>query len=219
MCIGLSSDSYEALTEQESPYFCPHCTSNIQTKEIEELKKLVTSLTSELNSVKLQMLQLKDQHITYQPDLTPTETQSSSTPLTADNLSTGPSLTQSSQTLNPDIHSTITTILSEEREKEKHQLAESTKEDPQSRKTEDIDVSCKLIQKYLGTPVTITNAIRLGSKGSKPRLLKMSVSSKGEKGLILKNCVKLCNKSHPTDIQRVYITPDLTPKEQQEIRI
>jgi len=56
-----------------------------------------------------------------------------------------------------------------------HQLAESTKEDPQSRKTEDIDVSSKLIQKYLGTPVTITNA---GSKGVKPHLLKISVSSK-----------------------------------------
>jgi len=34
MCVGLSSDSYEAFIEQESPYFCPHCTSNIQTKEI-----------------------------------------------------------------------------------------------------------------------------------------------------------------------------------------
>jgi len=56
------------------------------------------------------MLQLKDQHITNQPDPTPTETQSSSTPLTADDVSTGPLLTQSSQTLNPDIHSTITTI-------------------------------------------------------------------------------------------------------------
>jgi len=52
-----------------------------------------------------------------------------------------------------------------------------------------------LIQKYIGTPMTITNAIRLGSKGAKPRLLKISVSSKHEKGLILKNCVKLCNKT------------------------
>ena len=97
-----------------------------------------------------------------------------------------------------------------------HQLTESTKEDPQSRKTEDIHVSSNLIQKYLGIPVTITNAIRLGSRGDKPRLLKISVSSKHEKALVLKNCVKLRNKNHPADIQRVYITPDLTLKEQQE---
>ena len=30
--VGLSSVSYEALTESESPYFCPQCASNIQTK-------------------------------------------------------------------------------------------------------------------------------------------------------------------------------------------
>ena len=42
------------------------------------------------------------------------------------------------------------------------------------------------------------------------------IYSKREKGLVLKNCVKLQNKNHPADIQRVYITPDLTPKEQQE---
>lgn len=221
-CVGLSCMSYEELSEQESPYFCPQCTSSNQSKEIEELRKLVNSLTSELNSVKLQMLQLKDQHTVNQPNTTQTESQSSSETATA-NPSPGPPPTQSPQTFNPDIHSTITTILSEEREKEKrqlnlivHQLTESTKEDPQSRKSEDIDVSSKLIQKYLGTPVTITNAIRLGSKGAKPRLLKISVSSKREKGMILKNCVKLRNKSHPADIQRIYITPDLTPKEQQE---
>lgn len=216
-CVCLSKKSYEALTEQELPYFCPHCASINQTKEVEELKKLVASLASELNSVKLQMQELKEQHANNNFS---TEAQSSST---TENLSIGPPPTQPSQTLNLDIHSIISTILSKEREKDKrqlnlivHQLTESTKEDPQSRKTEDIHVSSKLIQKYLGIPVTITNAIRLGSRGDKPRLLKISVSSKREKGLVLKNCVKLWNKNHPADIQRVYITPDLTPKEQQE---
>ena len=167
-------------------------------------------------------LQLKDQSTTKQTN-TPSEMQPSSTPKPSDNPSTGPPLTNSSQTPNPTIISTINAILSEEREKEKrqlnlivHQLAESTKEDPKSRKTDDIDASSKLIQKYIGTPATITNAIRLGSKGAKLRLLKISVSSKHEKGSILKNCTKLCNKDHPEDIQRIYITPDLTPKEQQE---
>ena len=130
-CACLSKKSYEALTEQELPYFCPHCVSINQTKEVEELKKLVASLISELNSVKLQMQELKEQHANNNFS---TEAQSSST---TDNLSIGPPLTQPSQTLNLDIHSTISTILSEEREKDKrqlnlivHQLTESTKEVP-----------------------------------------------------------------------------------------
>jgi len=90
-----------------------------------------------------------------------------------------------------------------------HQLAEYKQEEPQSRKAEDIS---KLIQKYLVVTSTVTNAIRLGSKGAKPRLLKISVSSKHEKKFNL----KLCNKEYPNDIQKIYITPDLTPKEQKE---
>ena len=86
------------------------------------------------------------------------------------------------------------------------------------KKAENKEVCSKLIQKYLGVSTTVTNAIRIGSKGAKPRLLKLSVSSKREKSLILKNRTKLRNKEHPNDIQRIYITPDLTPKEQKENR-
>ena len=73
-----------------------------------------------------------------------------------------------------------------------------------------------MIQIYLGVSATVTNAVRLGSKGAKPRLLKISVGSIQEKLLILKNCTKLWNKEFPDSIQKIYIAPDLTPKEQQE---
>ena len=130
-CACLSKKSYEALTEQERPYFCLHCVSINQTKDVEELKKLVTSLTSELNWVKLQMQKLKQQHANNHFS---TEAQS---PSTTDNLSIGPPPTQPLQALNFDIHSTISNILFEEREKDKHQimhqLTESTKKDLQSR--------------------------------------------------------------------------------------
>jgi len=86
------------------------------------------------------------------------------------------------------------------------------------RKVEDKEVCSKLIQKYLGVSTTVTNAIRIGSKGAKPCLLKLLVSSKSEKSLILKNCTKLRNKKHPNDIQRIYITLNLTPEEQKENR-
>ena len=34
----------------------------------------------------------------------------------------------------------------------------------------------------------------------------------------MRNCTKLCNTNFPTVIQKVFITPDLTPKEQEVIR-
>ena len=32
---------------------------------------------------------------------------------------------------------------------------------------------------------------------------------------MLRNCTKLRNSEHPPDVQRVFITPDLTPNEQK----
>jgi len=78
--------------------------------KIKELKKLVTSLTSKLNLVRSEMLQLKDQQTGNQPNLTLREAQSSFTPKTQSPL------TQSPQTSNPDIHTTITTMQKREGE-------------------------------------------------------------------------------------------------------
>ena len=58
-CIGLSKQSYEALSESESPYLCPHCTLSKQTKEIEDLKQLVKSLAENLSAAKNQIIALK----------------------------------------------------------------------------------------------------------------------------------------------------------------
>ena len=153
--------------------------------------------------------------------------QPSSTPKPSDKPSSGPPLTNSSQIPNPTIISTINAILSEEREKEKcqlnlivHQLAESTKEDPKSRKTDDIDASSKLIQKYIGTPATITSAIRLGSKGAKPRLLKIYVSSNHEKGLILKKTVQsFVTKTIPKTSKEFISHQTLLQRNNRKIRL
>jgi len=36
-----------------------------------------------------------------------------------------------------------------------------------------------------------------------------------EKALILLNSIKLRNENNPEEIQKIFITPDLTPKEQE----
>jgi len=46
-------------------------------------------------------------------------------------------------------------------------------------------------------------------------LIKVSVESERDKAMLLRNCTKLRSRDNPEDIQKVYIMPDLTPREQQ----
>jgi len=114
-------------------------------------------------------------------------------------------------------------LMSEEKEKEKrklnviiHNFPESTLEDAQARKQDDIKNINSLLAKYVGVSASISNAVRLGKKLESPRLLKIAVSSKEEKTLILRNRLKLRNKENPPNILKVFITSDLTPLEQQK---
>ena len=51
------------------------------------------------------------------------------------------------------------------------------------------------------------------TKFSSSRLLKIFIVT--EKALILLNSIKLRNENNPEEIQKIFITPDLTPKEQE----
>ena len=93
-----------------------------------------------------------------------------------------------------------------------YNLDESSDSDGQTRKKHDMDRSTSLVKEYLNVPVKVTNGVRLGKKGEKQRLLKISLSSDKEKAQVLCNCTKLRNSSHPEHIRKIYITPDLTPK-------
>ena len=67
------------------------------------------------------------------------------------------------------------------------------------------------IFKHLGVKTTVTNAIHLGKRGDKNRLLKVTVNSDKEKAAILRSCTRLRNDSTPSHLCKVYVTPDLTP--------
>ena len=62
-----------------------------------------------------------------------------------------------------------------------HNVPESKATDPQVRKKEDIDFVQSVFSEILNTPATVTNAIRLGKKDSRVRLLKVSVESLDKK--------------------------------------
>ena len=113
-------------------------------------------------------------------------------------------------------------VVVEQREKEKrqlniilHNLAESNAPEGTNRKEDDIKKCSSIFQTYLGSSADITNAIRLGKRSDKPRLLKITLNSAQEKSLILKNKLKLRSSGNPDHIRKLFITPDLTPGEQK----
>ena len=119
-----------------------------------------------------------------------------------------------------DIAATVTSLINEERQKEKrklnvivHNLPECDDPDPSNRKSHGISKTSSIVDKYLSVPTTITQAIRISKKGEKPRLLKITFNSSQEKAAVLRSCTKLRKSDVPEDVRRIYITPDLTPKE------
>ena len=72
----------------------------------------------------------------------------------------------------------------------------------------------------MGVRPTVVNAHRIGKKRDpgpnvQPRLLKLTLASDQDKVLLLHTCTKLRNKNNSEDIGKVYVSPDLTPWEQQ----
>ena len=120
------------------------------------------------------------------------------------------------------ISSVMCSFLSEEKEKSKrklnlivHNAPESTDEQGLARKQHDIDFVTGAFQQYLGITTKIEKAFRLGKRGEKPRLKKITVASEHDKVAILRRCTKFRNIDNPKDVQKLYITPDLTPAEQE----
>jgi len=64
---------------------------------------------------------------------------------------------------------------------------------------------------------SIKNALRIGKKGEseKPHLLKVTLTSVEDKVAVLRNKSLLCREGVPEFARNIYITPDLTPTEQE----
>lgn len=186
-CIGFSNQLFKVLCESDDPFLCLYCSLACYQKEIFSLSKQVKSLTSEVALLKNQEPMAIAKEVENSHTIVSSVEQSSSSP-------PNPPPSQ-------DISKIITTVLSEEKEKEKHRLnliiynfKESQESDPLNRKEADINECTKLFQNYLGTQVSISNASRIGKKHNntnKPCLLKVTVSSLREKAQVLRNCIKL----------------------------
>ena len=120
----------------------------------------------------------------------------------------------------------VVSVLNEEKDKEKrkmnviiHGIPESKSEEPLDRKEYDIEQVNTVFQTHLEVDVAVDNAIRLGKKiNDKSRLLRITLPNESVKKQIMRSVSKLRVDSNPDWMKRIFITPDLTPKEQEENR-
>ena len=97
-----------------------------------------------------------------------------------------------------------------------HHVPESTANEGLARKQDDINQVSSILDKYNGITPNIQKAFHVGSKGDTPRLLKIMIPTEHDKAFILCYSFKLRSDDNPEDIKKIFITPDLTPKEQKE---
>ena len=134
---------------------------------------------------------------------------------------------QDNSTLQTVIHSTVKSLLSEEKEKESwklnliiHKIPESTVEDLSERKAYDIEQVNSVLKRYIKVDIHVTLTVRLGKKDpEKTRLLKLEVPFEKIKKTILRNSKKLREESNPDHIKKIFITLNLTHKEQEENKL
>ena len=223
-CQSISPNMFKAMTEFQSlHWYCKTCECQVQellndsAKEgypvgnrLQSIEKQLADLTTTINNI----VANKGCHIGAHNEMTEPMQQSTDTTTDMDGVSGPPTQTQSI------ITSTVSSLLTEEKDQERrrlnlifHGVPESLSEDTQTRKEHDSNLVQETLNQHLGVSATIANPIRLGQKNSKPRLLRVSVSSDHEKAIILRNCTKLRWKNVPDPFCKVYICPDLTFKE------
>ena len=138
-----------------------------------------------------------------------------------------PEMPMSTEEPKKQFSSFMSSFMNEEKEKEKrrlnliiHNTEESADTNSSVRKEHDINIVDSILKQYLEISTKIEKAIRLGKRTDKPssvkpRLLKITVSSELDKAKILRSCTRLSRHENPPEIQKLFITPDLTPREQE----
>jgi len=173
-CSGLTGQAFEQICESNDKHLCPFCMLSVQNCELMKLRNMI------------ELLSKKVEQLSGSP---------SSSSNSVDNKIQTPLATKSStdshmNDASIDITATVTLLMNEEREKEKHKLnviihnlPECDDADPANRKKQDISKTSYIIDKHLGVPATITQAIRIWTKREKPRLLKVTISSSQQRSL------------------------------------
>ena len=99
-------------------------------------------------------------------------------------------------------------------------MPESSKENPQERKADDLQYMLDVAKQIKTEDIDIKQIIRLGKKSDEPRLTKVVLETVSQKRSLLQNS-KALKDSEKEEEQNIYITPDIsakTRKEQKKVR-
>ena len=239
-CAKVSEQLIELLVDcNEAHWFCHNCNpiaveaicnfSEIHPSgavSLETHKNAVESITTAIRLLDEVVLDTKKQLCKFAKTF---QVESENEGPITDMADVSSDISGSNMTTNSDTTSeVITAFLNEEKERSKrrlnviiHNVEESSAENGKARKEQDIQKVKSIFDEYMGIKPNITNALRIGKKGEsgpnvKPRLLKVALATEHDKGLLLRNCTKLRSKNNPDNVRNVYVTPDLTPREQQQ---
>ena len=211
----------------------PACVSN----SYNDLKAKIGDITTQMKSLADNNHQLQEQIKSITTTMNDLHKQSyaasvqSSSPTTQEAPATHSSTSSSSHSHpTPSPHAlrdVVSSVINEEKDKQKrrlnlivHNMAESSADQPLARKEQDIANLQDILTSHLQVRAHISSAIRLGKKGGpKPRLLKITVEYDGEKAAVLWNLTKLRTSSTPEQLKGIFITPDLTQRQQETNKV
>ena len=134
-------------------------------------------------------------------------------------------ITNTTQPTSDELSNAVKSVINEEKERNRrklnliiHNIPKSEAEAPDIRKEEDTKQIIDVFRKQPKVEANISSIVRLGKKGGgpKPRLLiRVTVNSESEKAAILQNTKRLWLSDTPANYRKVFITPDLTPRERE----
>ena len=171
-CAGLPKPIFDSIRLSETPFHCPFCRLANYECLFNDMKATIASLEHKVSQLEKNST----------PAINTVRSVSNTSNEPHDSTLVTP---QTKETL-PDhsIQDMVATLLNEEKEKEKrrlniivHNVPESSSEKSLTRKNEDTEFVSKLCESQFNAKVSIVKAYRLGKKGAKPRLLKISLSS------------------------------------------
>lgn len=235
-CAKIPTRMLEALYEFSAlHWFCCRCDKiainaiksfNDQSPRTSDVTSCITeAISTAMNSLKLSLQETINnlQNASHAaPTLTSVVSETPTMDVESPSLSPGLLPKPKSLTVH-DISQAVSSCMSEEKEKQKrklnlimHNVPESSSTEGQQRKQDDIVKVREIFANTLQVTSKVTNAVRLGKKGEKTRLLKITVDSEKDKASILRNAMKLRSCDSPDHLKKIFITPDMTPKEREE---
>ena len=217
-CGKISERLFAALVEfKELHWFCPKC-DQTAIRAIQQLNNSSRSdniLSAVTSTISTAIQSLQDTLKTTIQNLV-TATVSKPTHQSASNMETDAEVSNSEDFLLDSVENITSSLANEQKEREKRKLNVIVYNVPESnattgleRKEEDLTRLNGLFKDYLQVSPDITKVIRLGKKGDKPRLLKVSVASTDQRSNILRNKVKFKQDSNPEHVKRRPIEPTL----------